>query len=104
MLQYTLRRLLEMVPVLFGVTVLTFLILHLAPGDPAVLIGGPTASAQDIENIRIRMGLDRPLYEQFFTYIAGLLQGDLGESLQRREAVSQMIAEIGRASCRGGEY
>ncbi|SRR5690625_509583 len=92
MLQYTLRRLLEMVPVLFGVTVLTFLILHLAPGDPAVLIGGPTASAQDIENIRIRMGLDRPLYEQFFTYIAGLLQGDLGESLQRREAVSQMIA------------
>lgn len=91
MLTYTLRRLLEAVPILLGVSLLTFLILHLTPGDPAVLIGGPTASAEDIENIRARLNLDRPLPEQYLTYLGGLLRGDLGESLQRRESVLDMI-------------
>lgn len=91
MLTYTLRRLLEAVPILLGVSLLTFLILHLTPGDPAVLIGGPTASAEDIENIRARLDLDRPLPEQYLTYLGGLLRGDLGESLQRRERVIDMI-------------
>jgi peptide/nickel transport system permease protein len=91
MLTYSLRRLLEAVPILLGVSLLTFLILHLTPGDPAVLIGGPTASAEDIENIRTRLNLDRPLPEQYLTYLGGLLRGDLGESLQRRERVIDMI-------------
>lgn len=91
MLTYTLRRLLEAVPILLGVSLLTFLILHLTPGDPATLIGGPTASAEDLANIRARLNLDRPLPEQYFTYLGGLLQGDLGESLQRRESVLDMI-------------
>lgn len=91
MLTYTFRRLLEAVPILLGVSLLTFLILHLTPGDPAVLIGGPTASAEDIENIRARLNLDRPLPEQYLTYLGGLLRGDLGESLQRRERVVDMI-------------
>ncbi len=91
MTTYTLRRLLEAVPILLGVSLLTFLILHLTPGDPAVLIGGPTASATDIANIRERLNLDRPLPAQYLTYLAGLLQGDLGESLQRREGVLSMI-------------
>lgn len=91
MLTYTLRRLLEAVPILLGVSLLTFLMLHLTPGDPAVLIGGPTASAEDIENIRARLNLDRPLPEQYLTYLGGLLRGDLGESLQRRERVIDMI-------------
>jgi peptide/nickel transport system permease protein len=91
MLTYTLRRLLEAVPILLGVSLLTFLILHLTPGDPAVLIGGPTASAEDIENIRARLNLDRPLPEQYLTYLGGLLRGDLSESLQRRERVVDMI-------------
>jgi peptide/nickel transport system permease protein len=91
MLTYTLRRLLEAVPILLGVSLLTFFILHLTPGDPAVLIGGPTASAEDIENIRARLNLDRPLPEQYLTYLGGLLRGDLGESLQRRERVVDMI-------------
>ena len=91
MTTYTLRRLLEAVPILLGVSLLTFLILHLTPGDPAVLIGGPTASATDIANIRERLNLDRPLPTQYLTYLAGLLQGDLGESLQRREGVLSMI-------------
>lgn len=91
MLQYTLKRLLETVPILLGVTLLTFLILHLAPGDPAILIGGPTATAQDVENIRRRLNLDRPLHEQYLTFLGGLARGDLGESLQRRETVWNMM-------------
>lgn len=91
MIQYALKRLLETIPILFGVTLLTFLILHLAPGDPAVLIGGPTATAQDIANIRARLNLDRPLPQQYLTFVGNLAQGDLGTSLQRREPVWNMI-------------
>lgn len=92
MTQYALRRLLETVPILLGVTLLTFLILHLSPGDPAVLIGGPTATAEEIANIRARLDLDRPLPEQYLTFLGGLMRGDLGESIQRRESVRSMIA------------
>lgn len=92
MTQYTLRRLLETIPILLGVTLLTFLILHLSPGDPAVLIGGPTASSEEIANIRRRLNLDRPLHEQYLTFLAGLTRGDLGESIQRRESVADMLA------------
>ena len=92
MLIYTLRRLLEAIPVLLGVTVLTFLILHLAPGDPAELIGGPTATAQEIASIRSRLNLDRPLYVQYGTFLWDLARGDLGQSLQRRESVLSMLA------------
>ena len=92
MTQYALRRLLETVPILLGVTLLTFLILHLSPGDPAVLIGGPTATAQEIANIRARLDLDRPLPEQYLTILGGMVRGDLGESVQRRESVRSMIA------------
>lgn len=80
-----------MIPILLGVTFLTFLILHLAPGDAATIIGGPTASPEDIVNIRQRLDLDEPLYEQYFTFLSNLLQLDLGESLQRRQAVWDMI-------------
>ena len=79
MLTYTLRRFLEAVPILLGVSLLTFLILHLTPGDPATLIGGPTASTEDLANIRARLNLDRPLPEQYLTYLAGLLRGDLAD-------------------------
>jgi peptide/nickel transport system permease protein len=89
---YALRRLLEAIPVLLGVTVLTFLILHLSPGDPAALIGGPTATAEEIANIRARLNLDRPLWEQYGTFLWDLIHGDLGQSVQRRESVRSMLA------------
>jgi peptide/nickel transport system permease protein len=92
MTQYTIRRLLETIPILLGVTLLTFLILPLSPGDPATLIGGPTASAEEIAAIRARLNLDRPLPEQYLTFLSGLVRGDLGESIQRRESVREMIA------------
>lgn len=91
MLQYTVRRFIEAVPILLGVSFLTFLILHLSPGDPATLIGGPTASPEEIANIRRSLNLDRPLASQYLTFLGGLLRGDLGESVQRRTAVWDMI-------------
>lgn len=75
-----------------GVTFLTFLMLHLSPGDPATLIGGPTASAAEIASIRQRLNLDEPLFSQYGTFLLNLAQGDLGESVQRREKVWDMIA------------
>lgn len=92
MLQYALRRMLELIPILIGVSFLTFLILHLSPGDPATLIGGPTASAEEIANIRKRLNLDEPLLKQYGTFLLALSRGDLGESVQRREKVWDMIA------------
>lgn len=92
MLQYALRRILELIPILIGVSFLTFLILHLSPGDPATLIGGPTASAEEIANIRKRLNLDEPLLKQYGTFLLALSRGDLGESVQRREKVWDMIA------------
>ena len=92
MLQYALRRILELIPILIGVSFLTFLILHLSPGDPATLIGGPTASAEEVANIRKRLNLDEPLLKQYGTFLLALSRGDLGESVQRREKVWDMIA------------
>lgn len=92
MTEYALRRLLEAIPILLGVTFLTFLILHLAPGDPAEILAGPTASAEEVANIRARLDLDRPLWRQYATFLGDLTRGDLGESLQRRQSVRELIA------------
>jgi peptide/nickel transport system permease protein len=78
--QYLLRRLLLVAPILLGVTVLTFVISHLVPADPARLVAGPHPTPEVILNLRIKMGLDKPLYEQFFIYLSNLLHGDLGTS------------------------
>lgn len=92
MFQYTVRRVLELIPILIGVSFLTFMMLHLSPGDPATLIGGPTASAEEIASIRQRLNLDEPLLRQYGTFLLNLSRGDLGESVQRREKVWDMIA------------
>ena len=65
--------------------------IYLIPGDAAEIIGGPTATAEEITNIRVKLGLDRPMYEQYFKYISGVLQGDLGYSFQTGQAVSEAI-------------
>jgi len=85
--QYIIRRLLLMVPVLFGVTIITFIISHLVPGDPARLVAGPHAPLEVVLAVRTKMGLDKPLYEQFFIYLNDLLHGDLGTSITTRRAV-----------------
>jgi ABC-type dipeptide/oligopeptide/nickel transport system permease component len=92
MVTYISRRLMLLVPMLLGVSVAVFLILHLIPGDPARMAAGPDATEADIEQIRINYGLDKPLAVQYGIYLGKLLQGDLGESFQTLAPVTEGIA------------
>ncbi|HEX6988885.1 MAG TPA: ABC transporter permease [Bacillota bacterium] len=87
------RRLLFAIPTLFGVVILTFSILHLAPGDPAQVLAGPHAPEEAVERIRQRLGLDQPFHVQLGRYLMQLARGDLGESLTTRRPV---ISEVAR--------
>ncbi|RAH97289.1 peptide ABC transporter [Acuticoccus sediminis] len=93
MLAYAVRRLLATIPVLFVVAVLIFLLLHLGPSDPAAVIAGDFAQPEHIERIRQDLGLDRPLYVQFGTWIWDVLQGDLGSSIYNDRQVSELILQ-----------
>lgn len=92
MLQYALQRLLMAVPVTMGVLLIGFILLNLVPSDPATVRAGPTASAEVIAQIRIEMGLDRPLWEQFIRYVGNVLTGDLGTSLVNNMPVSEELS------------
>ena len=81
MTAYILRRLLATIPVMIVVALFVFLLLHLTPGDPAAVIAGDDASPLDIEGVRRKLGLDRPIWEQFGIYVMNLLRGDLGTSI-----------------------
>jgi ABC-type dipeptide/oligopeptide/nickel transport system permease component len=89
---FILRRLLLLIPMLLGVALTVFLILHLIPGDPARIAAGPDASEADIEQIRTNLGLDQPLPMQFGLYVTRLLEGDMGRSFQNLQPVTQGIA------------
>ncbi|MDF2683688.1 MAG: hypothetical protein K0R47_4878 [Brevibacillus sp.] len=91
MLGYIAKRLLQMIPTLIGVSILCFIIIHSVPGDPANLIAGVDATADEIQIVKERLGLDRPLYEQYGSYVMGLLQGDLGKSLRSDRPVAEEI-------------
>ena len=89
------RRLVQAVMILLGVALVTFLLLHYLPADPAALIAGRNASAQMIASVRHQLGLDLPLPLQFWRYLSGLLQGDLGRSyIQRSEVATLIVARI----------
>lgn len=90
---YILRRLVAVIPVLLVVAVVIFGLLHLAPGDPASTIAGDSASTQEIENIRSKLGLDLPLPQQFAIWSGNILRGDLGVSLYSNMPVSTLIAQ-----------
>ncbi len=92
MLQYTIRRALVAIPTLFGVLIIVFAMVRLAPGDPAVLLAGEFADAATIERIRVRFGLDRSPLEQFGRFIGGIVQGDLGRSTRTERLVTQDLA------------
>lgn len=87
------RRLLSIVPVMGTVAVCVFLMLHLAPGDPAAIIAGDNATPQNIADIRARLGLDQPVWWQFLTWMGTLLQGDLGRSMFWGDTVFSLIAQ-----------
>ena len=83
----------QAVPVMFLVAVLTFFLMHLLPGDPAVIIAGDQASPEAIERVRRQLGLDRPVLEQLLLWIFHLLQGDFGTSLILNQSVVSAVAE-----------
>lgn len=93
MLLFVLRRLAAALPVLAIVAVLTFLMLRLTPGDPAALIAGDSASAEQIALVREHLGLDRGLAEQFGLWLWNAVRGDFGQSFFFRKAVIELIGE-----------
>ncbi|HEV7250432.1 MAG TPA: ABC transporter permease [Shinella sp.] len=92
MANYIIRRLLMLIPMLLGVSVAVFLVLHLIPGDPARMAAGPDASEADIEQIRVNHGLDKPIVVQYGIYLEKIIRGDLGESFQTLAPVTEGIA------------
>jgi len=93
MLGYLLRRVLAAIPVMGVVALVVFLLLRLTPGDPAAILAGDTATPAQLERIRASLGLNEPLYVQFFTWIGKLLHGDLGVSLISNVPVLHMIGQ-----------
>jgi ABC-type dipeptide/oligopeptide/nickel transport system permease component len=87
------RRLALTVPVLLGVATLVFSLIHLIPGDPAQAMLGEAATPQDVEELRRRLGLDRPLLEQYGAFLSGVMRGDLGTSLRTGQPVASQILE-----------
>src|SRR6201988_318316 len=90
---YLLKRILAAIPVIVIVALFVFLLLRLTPGDPAAILAGDNATPEQLERIRTSLGLNEPLYTQFFTWIGKLLHGDLGVSLISNVPVLQMIGQ-----------
>lgn len=103
MTTFLIRRFLTAIPVLLGVSILVFSMLHLTPGDPVQLMlsgggsgGSQGASAEAVEALRKEMGLDRPIWEQYFHWLGNVLRGDLGRSIWSNQRVTEMIfAQVG---------
>jgi peptide/nickel transport system permease protein len=90
---YILRRLLAAVPTLVLASILVFAFIHLIPGDPAAVMLGDMAGTEEIEALREAMGLNRPLWEQYLIWVAGAVQGDLGNSIFFQEPVLSVLGE-----------
>lgn len=93
MVRFIVRRLLLTIPVLLGVATLVFSLIHLVPGDPVQAMLGDSATAQDLADMRARLGLDRPLYIQYGAFLRNAVRGDLGTSLRTNQPVTAAIAE-----------
>jgi peptide/nickel transport system permease protein len=95
MLKYIVRRLLSAIPVLIGLSIVLFMFIHLLPGDPATAILGQHARPELVVALQHRLGLDRPLPEQYFTYVTQLLRGDLGNSfVNNRSVLSEFLVRF----------
>ena len=94
MKRYIFTRLASLILVLLGATVIVFSILHLTPGDPVTLIlGSDRVSPERVQELREELGLDRPLFIQYFLWLSGALRGDLGKSIAQKVSVSELIIE-----------
>ena len=92
------RRLLHLGPVLLGVSVIVFMVLHLAPGDPAEVMLGANANKEDLDRLRTQLGLDQPLHVQYLHWIGQVVQGDLGRSLWMKRPVLGEVLERFKAT------
>ncbi len=88
-----LRRIAAVIPVMAVVAVVVFMLIHIAPGDPAAVIAGDNATVEDVARIRQNLGLDKPLLEQFGVWIGNLVTGNLGTSISTQMPVSQLIGQ-----------
>jgi peptide/nickel transport system permease protein len=93
MITFIIRRALQIIPVIIGVTIATFLLAKIIPGDPTDMLLGGMATEEAKESLRISMGLNEPIYTQYFIYLGNLVQGDLGQSFTFAEPVSSVIAQ-----------
>ena len=93
MLGFVVKRVLSAIPVLLMVAVIVFLVLRLSPGDPAVMIGGPNATPEQLDALRESMGLNRPLLEQLVLWMGAIAQGDFGLSLVSGKPVTALILD-----------
>lgn len=94
MLQYIFRRLLLAIPILFAVVTLVFFVVRMAPGDPAQVILGDSASHESLSALRTELGLDRPLIVQYGEFIFSIIRGDLGNSIIRKQSINSIVAEV----------
>ncbi|ETT81528.1 nickel ABC transporter permease [Viridibacillus sp. FSL R5-0477] len=91
MLRYIIKRVLEILPIIIVVSILSFLFIHFIPGDPARLVAGKDATLEDVQNVREELGLNDPIWKQYISYMGNLLQGNLGTSLKTGLPVSDMF-------------
>ena len=91
--RYTFRRIIQMIPVLFGVFTLTFILMYMLPGDPVRIYLGLNPSQEVADDLIREYGLDRPVWEQYLDYLFRVLQGDLGQSFARNAPVTQLFME-----------
>ena len=91
--KYVARRVLQMIPVILAIICICFMIIHLAPGDPATILAGETATDEYIAELSAQFGLDQPMWNQLLIYMKNVFQGNLGESFADKIPVTTMLAE-----------
>lgn len=91
MARYVIKRILTVVPVLLGVSILVFGFIRLIPGDPATVMLGERATPENVAQVRAQLGLDKPIYQQYLIFLGNALRGDLGTSVLRQEPVTEEI-------------
>ena len=92
-LRFVVARIIHLVPVLFGITLVAFLLLRVLPGDPATLILGSRGTAEDIAKLKVQLGLDAPLWRQYLSFLFDLVRGGFGQSIAYRQPVGGLILE-----------
>jgi len=91
MIRFILGRILQMVPVIFGVILVVFILTHIIPGDPVLLMLGAQYTEREYKEMKVYLGLDKPLSIQFLNYLKGVVTGDLGKSVHSREPVTTIV-------------